>query len=70
MHQELGGLVRAGEVQYHQTVPQGFDAIPHAYRSLYVTRERDGAGPGLRGGRSPTDGTTASDAVSPPAPGA
>jgi NADPH-dependent curcumin reductase CurA len=27
MHQELGGLVRTGEIQYHQTVYQGFDAI-------------------------------------------
>ncbi|MET9845792.1 MDR family NADP-dependent oxidoreductase [Streptomyces ossamyceticus] len=41
MHQELGGLVRAGEIQYHQTVHQGFDAIPHAYRSLYVNREEN-----------------------------
>lgn len=40
MHQELGGLVRAGEIRYHQTVHHGFDAVPHAYRTLYRDRER------------------------------
>ncbi|WP_035869941.1 MDR family NADP-dependent oxidoreductase [Kitasatospora cheerisanensis] len=32
---EVGGLVRAGEISYRQTVHQGFDAIPAAYQSLY-----------------------------------
>ncbi|TQE31086.1 MDR family NADP-dependent oxidoreductase [Streptomyces ipomoeae] len=39
MHQELGGLVRSGEIRCHQTVHKGFDAIPLAYRSLYLDRE-------------------------------
>ncbi|MEU6231897.1 NADP-dependent oxidoreductase [Kitasatospora sp. NPDC047058] len=39
MHAELGGLVRRGEIRYDQTVHKGFDAIPQAYRSLYLDRE-------------------------------
>ncbi|MEI5527869.1 NADP-dependent oxidoreductase [Streptomyces brasiliscabiei] len=39
MHRELGALVRSGEIRYVQTVHQGFDAIPHAYRTLYLDRE-------------------------------
>ena len=35
LRQDLGGLVRAGQVTYAQTVRQGFDEIPHAYASLY-----------------------------------
>ncbi|WKX69521.1 NADP-dependent oxidoreductase [Streptomyces sp. XD-27] len=38
LHAEVGDLVRRGEIAYHQTVHQGFDAIPGAYRSLYVDR--------------------------------
>ncbi|KOV12286.1 alcohol dehydrogenase [Streptomyces sp. XY431] len=41
MHQELGGLVRDGEIRYHQTVHKGFDGIPAAYRSLYLDREHN-----------------------------
>ncbi|AUS80700.1 NADP-dependent oxidoreductase [Actinoalloteichus sp. AHMU CJ021] len=39
LHEELGGLVRRGEITYHQTVRHGFDEIPAAYRSLYVDRD-------------------------------
>ncbi|MER5969007.1 NADP-dependent oxidoreductase [Streptomyces sp. NPDC002055] len=35
---ELGGMIRRGEIAYEQTVRYGFDAIPDAYRSLYVDR--------------------------------
>jgi NADPH-dependent curcumin reductase CurA len=35
LHEDLGGLVRAGEITYSQTIGQGFDEIPSAYRSLY-----------------------------------
>ncbi|MBD0734542.1 MDR family NADP-dependent oxidoreductase [Streptomyces sp. CBMA29] len=38
LHAELGGAVRRGEIHYRQTVHQGFDAIPDAYRSLYADR--------------------------------
>ncbi|WP_328467268.1 MDR family NADP-dependent oxidoreductase [Streptomyces sp. NBC_00448] len=38
LHAELGGAVRRGEIAYQQTVHQGFDGIPAAYRSLYTDR--------------------------------
>ncbi|GAA2819520.1 MDR family NADP-dependent oxidoreductase [Streptomyces showdoensis] len=38
LHAELGPLVRSGEIRYQQTVHQGFDSIPAAYRSLYTDR--------------------------------
>ncbi|MFJ4923684.1 MDR family NADP-dependent oxidoreductase [Streptomyces sp. NPDC088725] len=39
LKKELGGMIRRGEIAFHQTVHYGFDAIPKAYRSLYVNRE-------------------------------
>jgi NADPH-dependent curcumin reductase CurA len=36
LHDELGGMIRGGEVVYHQTIRDGFDAIPCAYQSLYT----------------------------------
>ncbi|MFG3054245.1 MDR family NADP-dependent oxidoreductase [Kitasatospora sp. NPDC048239] len=39
MHEDLGGLVRSGGIRYHQTVHKGFDAIPQAYRSLFLDRD-------------------------------
>ncbi|UUU36521.1 NADP-dependent oxidoreductase [Streptomyces sp. CA-210063] len=36
MHDELGGMVRRGEIAHHETVRHGFDSIPEAYRSLYT----------------------------------
>ncbi|MFF0410708.1 zinc-binding dehydrogenase [Kitasatospora sp. NPDC004745] len=38
LRRDLGGLVRSGDLQYHQTVHRGFDTIPAAYRSLYQDR--------------------------------
>ncbi|MGP4002415.1 MDR family NADP-dependent oxidoreductase [Streptomyces sp. 8N706] len=38
LHDELGGLVRRGEIAYDQTLRRGFDDIPAAYQSLYVDR--------------------------------
>lgn len=38
LHDELGSMVRRGEVAYHQTIRRGFDEIPNAYQSLYVNR--------------------------------
>ncbi len=38
LHDELGGMVRRGEITYHQTIRQGFDDIPSAYQSLYANR--------------------------------
>ncbi|MCW2915048.1 MAG: yfmJ1 [Actinomycetia bacterium] len=38
LHDELGGMVRRGEIAYHQTIRRGFDDIPNAYQSLYVNR--------------------------------
>ncbi|MET9516687.1 NADP-dependent oxidoreductase [Streptomyces sp. NPDC002994] len=35
---EVGGLIRRGDIAHHQTLHQGFDSIPGAYRSLYVNR--------------------------------
>jgi NADPH-dependent curcumin reductase CurA len=35
LHDELGGMVRSGEIAFHQTIYHGFDAIPRAYESLY-----------------------------------
>lgn len=43
LHHEVGGLVRSGELRYHQTVHQGFDTVPAAYQSLWGG---DGAGRG------------------------
>ncbi|MFD7454202.1 MDR family NADP-dependent oxidoreductase [Kitasatospora sp. NPDC059827] len=39
MRSDLGGLIRRGEIRYDQTVFKGFDAIPAAYRSLYIDRD-------------------------------
>ncbi|MFF2375828.1 MDR family NADP-dependent oxidoreductase [Streptomyces xiamenensis] len=39
LHEEVGGLIRKGELAYHQTIHQGFDALPGAYRSLYTGQE-------------------------------
>ncbi|MFD7509395.1 MDR family NADP-dependent oxidoreductase [Streptomyces sp. NPDC059853] len=36
LHEEVGGLIRKGELTYHQTIHHGFDALPGAYRSLYT----------------------------------
>ncbi|WP_030236080.1 MDR family NADP-dependent oxidoreductase [Streptomyces sp. NRRL S-350] len=38
LRRDFGALVRSGELRYQQTVHQGFDSIPAAYRSLYVDR--------------------------------
>jgi NADPH-dependent curcumin reductase CurA len=38
LHDELGGMIRRGEITYHQTVRHGFDEIPDAYQSLYLNR--------------------------------
>ncbi|MDT3396172.1 NADP-dependent oxidoreductase [Streptomyces sp. B1866] len=38
LRDELGGLVRDGEITYDQTVWKGFDSIPDAYQSLYTDR--------------------------------
>ncbi|MFD7641952.1 MDR family NADP-dependent oxidoreductase [Kitasatospora sp. NPDC059795] len=35
LREEVGGLVRSGEIFYRQTVHRGFDAVPAAYRSLF-----------------------------------
>lgn len=37
LHNELGGMIRRGEIIYHQTIRRGFDSIPDAYQSLYTT---------------------------------
>jgi NADPH-dependent curcumin reductase CurA len=39
LHDELGGIVRSGEIAFHQTIYHGFDAIPRAYESLYRNSE-------------------------------
>jgi NADPH-dependent curcumin reductase CurA len=36
LHDDVGGLIRRGEIVYHHTIRHGFDEIPNAYRSLYV----------------------------------
>lgn len=38
MRDELGGMIRRGELSFRQTVYRGFDEIPAAYQSLYVDR--------------------------------
>ncbi|MGW7443448.1 zinc-binding dehydrogenase [Kitasatospora sp. NPDC054795] len=38
LRRDLGALVRGGELSYQQTVHQGFDSIPVAYRGLYRDR--------------------------------
>ncbi|MFI6154559.1 zinc-binding dehydrogenase [Kitasatospora sp. NPDC051170] len=38
LRRDLGPLVRSGALAYRQTVHQGFDAIPAAYRSLFHDR--------------------------------
>jgi NADPH-dependent curcumin reductase CurA len=35
----VGGLIRRREIKYSQTIHDGFDSIPRAYRSLYVGSE-------------------------------
>lgn len=39
LHDDLGGMVRRGEIRYDQTVRHGFDEIPDAYQSLWVDRD-------------------------------
>ncbi|MGI8312314.1 MDR family NADP-dependent oxidoreductase [Saccharopolyspora hattusasensis] len=39
LEKDLGGMIRRGEITYDQTIYDGFDAIPAAYRSLYLERE-------------------------------
>jgi len=41
LHEELGGMVRRGEIAYDQTIRKGFDEIPNAYQSLYLDRDRN-----------------------------
>ncbi|MFI7274606.1 zinc-binding dehydrogenase [Streptomyces sp. NPDC049879] len=36
LHEEVGGLVRAGEIAFEETVYEGFDNLPVAYRNIYV----------------------------------
>jgi NADPH-dependent curcumin reductase CurA len=36
LHEALGGLVRRGEISYHQTIYDGFDSIPDAYQALFT----------------------------------
>ncbi|MGW3071974.1 MULTISPECIES: MDR family NADP-dependent oxidoreductase [unclassified Kitasatospora] len=38
LRRDLGPLVRSGQLTYRQTVHQGFDSIPGAYRGLYLDR--------------------------------
>ncbi|MFJ9442485.1 zinc-binding dehydrogenase [Kitasatospora sp. NPDC101235] len=38
LRRDVGALVRGGELTYRQTVHQGFDSIPAAYRGLYLDR--------------------------------
>ncbi|RKT83470.1 NADPH-dependent curcumin reductase CurA [Saccharopolyspora antimicrobica] len=37
LHEELGGLIRRGEIRYDQTVHHGIDAIPAAYQSIFTS---------------------------------
>ncbi|MEE1751926.1 NADP-dependent oxidoreductase [Streptomyces sp. SP18CS02] len=38
LHDELGGMIRRGEIRYDQSLHHGFDSIPQAYRCLYENR--------------------------------
>ncbi|MFE7526859.1 MDR family NADP-dependent oxidoreductase [Kitasatospora sp. NPDC057542] len=38
LRRDVGALVRGGELTYRQSVHQGFDSIPAAYRALYLDR--------------------------------
>lgn len=38
LHDDLGGMVRRGDITYDQTTHYGFDQIPKAYQSLWVNR--------------------------------
>ncbi|MFE9608589.1 zinc-binding dehydrogenase [Streptomyces sp. NPDC006012] len=38
LHEDLGGMIRRGEIRYDQTVRQGFGNIPAAFASLYQDR--------------------------------
>ncbi|WP_320782590.1 NADP-dependent oxidoreductase [Streptomyces sp. CRN 30] len=38
LHDQLGGMVRRGEIRYDETVVHGFDNIPRAYEGLYRNR--------------------------------
>jgi NADPH-dependent curcumin reductase CurA len=38
LHNDLGGMIRRGEIPHHQTIQHGFDEIPNAYQSLFVNR--------------------------------
>ena len=37
MRDELGTLIRTGDLTYRHTIHHGFDQIPTAYQSLYPT---------------------------------
>jgi len=41
LHQDLGGLIRRGEIKYSQTFYEGFDGILDAYQSLFVGSENN-----------------------------
>jgi len=41
LHDVLGGLIRRREIQYSQTIYDGFDSIPAAYHSLFVDSEHN-----------------------------
>jgi len=41
LRDRLGGLIRRGEIQYSQTIYEGFDNIPSAYQSLYVGSDKN-----------------------------
>jgi NADPH-dependent curcumin reductase CurA len=41
LHDVLGGLIRQGEIKYHETIYEGFDSIPDAYQSLFVGSEKN-----------------------------
>ena len=39
LHNVLGGLIRNGEIKYHQTIYEGFDGIADAYQTLFTGSE-------------------------------
>jgi len=41
LHEQLGGLIRRGEIKYNQTFYEGFDRILDAYQSLFVGSENN-----------------------------
>ncbi|GAB2912436.1 MDR family NADP-dependent oxidoreductase [Streptomyces mayteni] len=38
LHDELGGMIRRGEITFRETIRHGFDNIPRAYQGLYLDR--------------------------------